>query len=73
MQFTNGEGMGGKVVVEGVTPVDAAAVAVLVEAEKESFPGSPGDADEMLAAMAEIERGEFFSAAELLDSLQKFD
>jgi hypothetical protein len=38
----------------------------------EPFPLSAEDEEELVSAMAEIERGEFVSADELLESLRKF-
>jgi hypothetical protein len=72
MQFTTGKVVGGMVVVEGVQLVEGAVVTVLSRETQESFALSPDDEDELLAAIAEIERGEFVSANELLDSLRKF-
>lgn len=65
MQVTTGIVVGGKVVVEG------SAVAVLSREPDDSFTLSPED--ELLAAMAEIESGEFVSADVLLESLRKYD
>jgi hypothetical protein len=70
MQSTIGAVVGGKVVVEGVSLVAGAVVTMLSRETEESVTLSLDDEDELLAAIAEIERGEFFSAAELLDSLQ---
>jgi len=44
---------------------------VLSREPEEPFTLSPEDEDELLAAMAEIEKGEFVSADELLASLRK--
>lgn len=72
MQVTTGIVVGGKVVVEGVPLVEGSVVAVLSREPDESFTLSPEDEDELLAAMAEIERGEFVSADVLLESLRKY-
>jgi hypothetical protein len=72
MQFTIGTVVDGKVVVDGVSLVEGAVVTVLSRETGESIALSSDDEDELLAAIAEIERGEFVLAAELLDSLQKF-
>lgn len=72
MQVTTGTVIGGKVVVEGVPLVEGSVVAVLSREPYESFSQSAEDEEELLAAMAEIERGEFVSAGELLESLRKF-
>ena len=72
MQVTTGVVVGGKVVVEGVSLVEGSVVAVLSREPGEPFTLSPEDEDELLAAMAEIERGEFVSSDEVLESLRKY-
>ena len=72
MQVTTGTVIGGKVVVEGVPLVEGSVVAVLSREPNDSFALSAEDEEELLAAMAEIARGEFVSADELLESLRKF-
>lgn len=72
MQVTTGTVVGGKVVVEGVPLVEGSVVAVLSREPAEPFVLSPEDENELIAAMAEIERGDFVSADELLESLRKF-
>ena len=72
MQVTTGTVVGGKVVVEGVPLVEGSTVTVLSRAPHEAFALSARDEDELLAAMAEIERGEFVSAEDLLKSLRQF-
>ncbi len=62
MQVTTGTVVGGKVVVEGVPLVEGSVVAVLSREPAEPFALSPEDENELIAAMAEIERGEFVSA-----------
>jgi len=71
MQVTTGTVIGGKVVVEGVPLAEGSIVTVLSREPEEPFTLSPEDEDELLAAMAEIEKGEFVSADELLASLRK--
>ena len=44
---------------------------VVAPARDEPFTLAPEDEDELLAAMAEIERGEFVTSDALLDSLRK--
>jgi hypothetical protein len=70
MQVTTGTVVGGKIVVEGVTLVEGSVVAVLSREPAEPFALSAKDEDELVAAMAEIDRGEFVSADELLESLR---
>ncbi len=72
MRVTTGRVVGGKVVVEGVPLVERAVVAVLSRGPDEQFTLSAEDEDELVAAMAEIERGEFVSAEKLLESLRKY-
>ena len=71
MQVTTGTVVGGKVVVDGVSLVEGAVVTVLSREPEEPFALSVEDEDELLAAMAEIARGESMSAEELLESIRK--
>jgi hypothetical protein len=71
MQLTTGTVVGGKVVVEGVPLVEGSFVTVLSRAPDEPFTLSAQDEEELLAAMAEIERGEFVSSEQLLESLRR--
>ncbi|HQR78438.1 MAG TPA: hypothetical protein PLR35_18630 [Burkholderiaceae bacterium] len=71
MQVTTGTVVNGKVVVEGATLPEGAVVAVLSRGVEESFTLSPAQEDELLAAMAEIERGDFVGLDELLTSLPR--
>jgi hypothetical protein len=72
MQVTTGTVVGGKVVVEGASLIEGSVVAVLSREPDEPFTLFAEDEDELLAAMAEIDRGEFISADELLNSLRKY-
>jgi hypothetical protein len=72
MQLTTGTVVGGKVVVEGVPLIEGSFVTVLFRDPDEPFSLSAEDEEELLAAMAEIERGEFVSSEELLESLRKY-
>ena len=71
MQISTGTVVSGKVVVEGVPLVEGAVVTVLAREAEQPFSLSLQDEEELLAAMAEVERGEFISAEELLESLRK--
>ena len=71
MQVTTGTVVNGKVVVEGAALPEGAVVAVLSRGAEESFTLTATQEDELLAAMAEIERGEFVGLEELLTSLPK--
>jgi len=64
--------VGGKVVVEGVPLIEGSFVIVLFRDPDEPFSLSAEDEEELLAAIAEIERGEFVSSEELLESLRKY-
>lgn len=70
MQVTTGTVIGGKVVVEGAPLVEGSVVAVLSREPEE--PSTLSSEEELLSAMAEIERGEFVSADKLLESLRKY-
>lgn len=72
MQVTTGTVVGGKVIVEGVPLVEGSLVAVLSREPEEPFALSSEDENELLAAMAEIECGDFVLADELLESLRKY-
>jgi sarcosine oxidase gamma subunit len=72
MQVTTGTVVGGKIVCDGVTLAEGSVVAVLSHGPDEPFVLSPEDEEELLAAMAEIERGEFVTADDLLESLRPF-
>jgi len=71
MQVTTGTVVDGKVVVEGATLPEGAVVAVLSRGVEESFTLSSTQEDELLAAMAEVERGDFVGLEDLLASLPK--
>ena len=61
----------GKIVVEGVSLAEGAVVAVVTRGADESFSLTEAQENELLAAMAEIERGEYVTLEELLQSLPK--
>lgn len=72
MQVTTGTVVGGKVVVEGCSLIEGSTVTVLTHEPEEPFTLSPEDEDELVASMTEIEKGEYVSAEELLESLPKY-
>jgi hypothetical protein len=72
MQVTTGTVVDGKVVVEGVPLVEGSVVAVLSREPDEPLALTAQDEDELLAAAAEIERGEFVLPGVLLESLRKY-
>lgn len=72
MQVTTGTVVGGKIIVEGVPLIEGSVVAVLSRGADEAFTLSSEDENELLAAMSEIERGEFVTAENLLENLKKY-
>jgi hypothetical protein len=72
MQVTTGTVVGGMVVVEGVPLVEGSVVTVLSRQPDEPFALSAQDEDDLLAAIAEIERGEFVTPEVLLESLRQY-
>lgn len=73
MQVATGVVVNGKIVLEDVSLPEGAVVAVVARGADESFALSEAQEDELLAAMAEIERGEYVTLEELLQSLPKHD
>lgn len=71
MQVATGTVVDGKVVVEGVPLQEGSLVTDLTRGADEPFLLSTADEDALLAAMAEIERGEFVTLEQLLASLPK--
>jgi predicted transcriptional regulator len=69
MQVATGTVVDGKVVVEGVHLQEGALVAVVTRGADEPFSLSAAQEDELLAAMAEIQRGEFVTLEQLLAEL----
>ncbi|MFL6199119.1 MAG: hypothetical protein ACJ76J_08085 [Thermoanaerobaculia bacterium] len=71
MQVATGTIVNGKIVVEGLSLPEGAVVAVVTRGADESFLLTEGQENELLAAMAEIERGEYVTLEEVLQSLPK--
>jgi len=69
MQVATGTVVDGKVVVEGVPLQEGALVAVVTRGADEPFSLTAAQEDELLAAMAEIQRGEFVTLEQLLAEL----
>jgi hypothetical protein len=69
MQVATGTVVNGKVIVEGVPLREGALVAVVSRGADEPFSLSPAQEEELLAAMAEIQRGEFVTLEQLLAEL----
>lgn len=66
MQVATGTVVNGKTVLEGVSLTEGAVVTVVTRGADESFSLTESQETELLAAMAEIERGEYLSLEELL-------
>ncbi len=69
MQVATGTVINGKIVLEGVSLTEGAVVTVVTRGADESFLLTDAQETELLAAMAEIERGDYLSLEELLQSL----
>jgi diadenosine tetraphosphate (Ap4A) HIT family hydrolase len=72
MKVATGTVVDGKVVVDGATLAEGSTVTVLLREEQEAFELTPEEESELLASIAEIERGEFISGAQLLERLRRF-
>lgn len=70
MQVATGTVVNGKIVLEGVSLAEGAMVTVVTRGADESFLLTTAQENELLAAMAEIESGEYVTLEELLQSLQ---
>jgi hypothetical protein len=73
MQVATGTVVNGKIVVEGVSLQEGAVVAVVTRGADERFSLTEAQENELLSSMAEIERGEYVTLEELLQSLPKHD
>lgn len=71
MQVATGTVVNGKIVLEGVALPEGAVVTVVTRGADESFSLSEAQEDELISAMAEIERGEYVSLNDLPRSLPK--
>ena len=71
MQLATGTVIGGKVVVEGASLPDGTVVTILAREMDETFDVPPELEAELLASIAEADRGETISAAELLERLRR--
>ena len=69
MQLITGTVVEGRVVVQGVALPEGSRVTVLTRGEDESFTLSAEDEDELIEALAEIDRGEYVSLEQLLTTL----
>lgn len=71
MQVTTGTVVDGKIVLEGVSLSEGSVVAIVARGADEGFSLTRAEEDELLAAMAEIERGEYVTLEDLLQSLPR--
>ena len=71
MQVITGTVVDGRVVVQGAALPEGALVTVLTRGASEDFTLSTEDEDELLEALAEIDRGEYVSLEQLLDTLPR--
>jgi len=71
MQVTTGTVIDGKIVIEGAPLVEGEVVAVLSRGAGEAFTLSEAQEEDLLAAMAEIDRGEFETLDEVMRSLPR--
>ncbi len=72
MKVATGTVIDGKVVVEGEALEEGTKVTVVVREDDESFELTPAEEAELLASIAEIERGEYITGEELLERLRRF-
>ena len=71
MQIATGTVVNGKIELEGVSFPEGSVVAIVARGADEPFALSAGDEEELVAAISEIERGEFVTLDQLLESLPK--
>ena len=72
MKVATGTVIDGKVVVEGESLAEGTKVTVVLREDEESFDLTAEEEEELLASIAEIERGEYITADELLERLRRF-
>jgi hypothetical protein len=72
MKITTGIVVDGKVVVEGESLAEGSTVTVLLRDNEEAFELTPGEEEELLDSIAQIEGGEFVSGEQLLERLRRF-
>lgn len=71
MQLATGTVVDGKVIVEGEPLPEGIAVTILVREADETFEVPPELEGDLLASIAEAERGETIPAAELIERLRR--
>jgi hypothetical protein len=70
MLITTGKVNNGVIVIEGKDLPEGATVTLIAHEGDETFELDASQENELLAAIAEIERGEFVAASELLDKIR---
>jgi hypothetical protein len=71
MKIATGKVVGGKVVIDGEFLEEGESVTVLARDAENGFTLSPEDEAELLLSIAEADRGETFSAEEVLAKLAR--
>ncbi len=71
MKLATGRVISGKIVVEGVTLEEGSVVTVLAREAESTFELTPEEEAEILLSIAEADRGDTFSAEEVLESLPR--
>lgn len=71
MQVTPGTVVDGKILVEGINLQEGSVVTLVTRGADEKFSLTEAQENELLEAIAEIERGEFVTVDELLESIPK--
>lgn len=71
MQLTTGKVVDGKIVVEGAQLPEGAVVTIISSGAGERFSLTTEQEDQLLASIAEIERGESVTLEELVSALPK--
>ena len=69
MQVATGTVVNGQIVLEGFELAEGAVVAIVTRGADEIFSLTPAQEDELMAAVADIERGDAVSLDELMRSL----
>jgi hypothetical protein len=71
MQVATGTVVNGRIVIEGVPLAEGSKVTVVARGADEGFTLTEAEEDELLASLAEIDRGECMTLEELRASLPK--
>jgi len=72
MKVATGTVIDGKVVVEGESLAEGTKVTVVLREDEKFFDLTPEEEAELLASIAEMERGEYITEEELLERLRRF-